>query len=176
MPRVSATPKRQHGAANQRDTRHENGLVGPGKRVQKQKSNGHLNGHAKASESNSSTPPLPGTPPPTNGHVRSPVLGDHPLDNKMPGETVRRVSLNEYSDYSTSDSYHTPSANLVPEENHRQIDVNAAKNPAVHRDSGPLSLALTVLRSHFTIPLPFSSSSFKSRLHSCQSSIYSLRL
>jgi hypothetical protein len=147
MPRVSATPKRQQGAAHQRDTRHENGLVGPGKRVQKQKSNGHLNGHAKSSESNSSTPPLPGTPPATNGHVRSPVLGDHPVDNKMPGETVRRVSLNEYSDYSTSDSYQTPSANLVPEENHRQIDVNAAKNPAVHRDSGPLSLALTVLRS-----------------------------
>ena len=30
---------------------------------------------------------------------------------------------------------------------HRRIDVNAAKNPAVHRDVGPLSLALTVLRS-----------------------------
>jgi hypothetical protein len=35
----------------------------------------------------------------------------------------------------------------VSNENHRRIDVNAAKNPAVHRDVGPLSLALTVLRS-----------------------------
>jgi hypothetical protein len=32
-------------------------------------------------------------------------------------------------------------------ENHRRIDVNAAKNPAVHRDKGPLGLAATVLAS-----------------------------
>ncbi|KEF60152.1 uncharacterized protein A1O9_05002 [Exophiala aquamarina CBS 119918] len=41
MPRNLAGKKHQH------NSRHENGLVGPGKRVTKQKSNGHLNGTAK---------------------------------------------------------------------------------------------------------------------------------
>lgn len=41
MPRNPAAKKHQH------NNRHENGLVGPGKRVSKQKSNGHLNGAAK---------------------------------------------------------------------------------------------------------------------------------
>lgn len=50
MPRNPAAKKHQH------NNRHENGLVGPGKRVSKQKSNGHLNGAAKG--------PVPSEPVP----------------------------------------------------------------------------------------------------------------
>lgn len=136
--------KRQQGAANQRDTRHENGLVGPGKRVQKQKSNGHLNGHAKP-ESNSSTPPLPGTPLPTNGYARHSISAE-PSDPKMAGENGRTTSFSGPSEASF-DPYLSNTEGAASFENHRQIDVNAAKDPAVHHDSGPLSFVLTVLRS-----------------------------
>ncbi|KAL2074197.1 hypothetical protein VTL71DRAFT_7975 [Oculimacula yallundae] len=143
MPRGSATSKRQPGAANQRDTRHENGLVGPGKKVQKQKSNGQLNGHAKSTESNSSTPPLPGTPPPSNGHARRPVPGESMAENKMVAGLSRKGSIDGSSD-SASDVYQNASGGPASLE-HRQINVNAAKNPAVHHDT--LSFVLTVLRS-----------------------------
>ena len=142
MPRASTAAKRQQGAANQRDTRHESGLVGPGKRVQKQKSNGHLNGHARSSE----TLPTPAVPtlPTSNGHVRHAGPPDSStMDRKMSLEVLRRHSVGAYSEEESSDSFST----LPVHENHRRIDVNAAKNPAVHRDAGPLSLALTVLQS-----------------------------
>lgn len=60
---------------------------------------------------------------------------------------MRRTSVSGYSESSSSESYHITSAISEPPENHRRIDVNAAKNPAVHRDVGALNLALTVLRS-----------------------------
>ncbi|TAQ83294.1 hypothetical protein B7494_g8383 [Chlorociboria aeruginascens] len=147
MPRASSGPKRQQGAVNQRDTRHENGLVGPGKRVQKQKSNGHLNGHPRTPETPSSTPPLPSTPPSTNGHVPQPsILDDIAADRKMAVAAMRRPSVSVYSESSSSESYSITPVNSS-HEIHRRIDVNAAKNPAVHRDSGPVAFVLTVLKS-----------------------------
>jgi len=145
MPRASSATKRQQGAANQRDTRHENGLVGPGKRVQKQKSNGHLNGHARSSDGLPA--PLPATPPLTNGHARHSLPTDHSADRKMSVDALRRPSLSAYSESSSSESFSTMPGMSVSHEHHRRIDVNAAKNPAVHRDSGPFNLVLTVLQS-----------------------------
>jgi hypothetical protein len=153
MPRGPSSSKRQHGVANQRDTRHESGLVGPGKRVTKQKSNGHLNGHAKTPESNSSTPPLPATPPATNGHARYPPLQDHANDSKMSGHTLRRSSLGGYSDSSLSEAYHNAPGSPVSNEHHRQIDVNAVKKSTA---PGPLEHFSTVLSSlplHDTIAI-----------------------
>ncbi|CAL3971993.1 unnamed protein product [Diplocarpon coronariae] len=141
MPRGPATSKRQPGAANQRDTRHENGLVVPAKKVPKQKSNGHLNGYAKAPESTSSTPPLPRTPPPSNRHAQRPAPGESMAEHKMAAQIPRKASVDGSSD-SASDVY--PNATASPEI-HRQINVNMSKNPAVHHDA--LSFAFTVLRS-----------------------------
>jgi ubiquitination network signaling protein AcrB len=148
MGRSSAFPKRPPGtAANQHNAKHENGIVGPGKRIQKQKSNGHLNGHTKSSERPpSATPFLPATPPPTNGHARVPT--EVAFDQKMATDTLRCASVETYSESSSSESYLQNGTTIsLSQENHRRIDVNAAKNPAVHRDAGPMNFVLTVLRS-----------------------------
>jgi hypothetical protein len=63
----------------------------------------------------------------------------------MATESLRRASVSAASD-SSVDSYHPKPSIAISPEPHRQIDVNAAKNPAVHRDLGPLKLAYTVLR------------------------------
>lgn len=138
MPRASTAAKRPQGAANQRDTRHESGLVGPGRRVQKQKSNGHLKSLP--------TPSPPALPTASNGHARHP---DPAVAREVAMEGLGRSSPGLYSEESSSDSFSNlpaASASLL-QENHRRIDVNAAKNPAVHRDAGPLNLVLTVLQS-----------------------------
>ncbi|KAF9872102.1 ubiquitination network signaling protein [Colletotrichum karsti] len=54
MPRASTSAKRQQAAASQRDTRHENGLVGPAKRVSNKKSHPSLD----TDNSASSSPPV----------------------------------------------------------------------------------------------------------------------
>ncbi|KAG4030319.1 hypothetical protein MFRU_012g00610 [Monilinia fructicola] len=143
MPRPPPNSKRQQGAANVRDTRHDNGLVGPGKRVPRQKSNGYMNGHANSSESIASTPPS--TPPPTNGHAKLPGHADNTSEQKVAGDMTRRTSVGGHSD-SSQDIYNIPTISF-PQENHRHINVNSAKNPSVHRDSGPWHYAKTVLTS-----------------------------
>ncbi|KAJ9653022.1 hypothetical protein H2198_007769 [Neophaeococcomyces mojaviensis] len=55
MPRNPAAKKGHH------NNRHENGLVGPGKRVTKQKSNGQLNGNAKPAAAAAADEPVPDT-------------------------------------------------------------------------------------------------------------------
>lgn len=49
MPRPSSTPRKNH------NNRHENGLNGSGKKLNKQKSNGHLNGNASAKSASSAS-------------------------------------------------------------------------------------------------------------------------
>ncbi|KAI5919993.1 hypothetical protein F4810DRAFT_460651 [Camillea tinctor] len=165
MPRASATAKRQHGASSHRDTRHENGLVTPGKRISKQKNQSLSNGtpvkqHQQHSQSQSQPQPqlshsqpaddaavssAPSTPPPNaNGYSRNPA--DMSPERKTV-ESLRRASVGTYSESSSSESYNSHAANLPSEDNHRRIDVNATKNCNVHRDPGPLDFALTVLRS-----------------------------
>ncbi|KAI0159926.1 hypothetical protein GGR52DRAFT_563564 [Hypoxylon sp. FL1284] len=144
MPRASASAKRQQGASNQRDTRHENGLVGPGKRVSKQKSQNHLSGNAKQPSEDAAIPPAPSTPPLTaNDYPKQSV--EMSAEHRTT-ESLRRGSLGGYSESESSESYHS---HAQLEETHRRIDVNATKNSNVHRDPGPLGVdfALTVLRS-----------------------------
>ncbi|KAH6654935.1 hypothetical protein BKA67DRAFT_533884 [Truncatella angustata] len=146
MPRPSASAKRQQGPSNQRDTRHEAGSVGPGKRISKQKSQ-NLADSAASSTANpppSAIPPLPPTPPNVNGYSK------HPAD--MPTEPLRRGSAGGYSEASSAESFslghgQNQGQAQAQEEQHRRIDVNATKNSNVHRDTGPFDFALTVLRS-----------------------------
>lgn len=134
---------------NQHNTRHENGVVAPGKRIAKQKSNGHLNGSA-------------------DGTSHSKVLPTSPTSNartttRLPDTRTNDGSSNTQGGYQAAeDSEKRPSENLPEaletsssgtnctngsvEHAHRKIDVNAAKNPMVH-DSSIWHLALTILRS-----------------------------
>ena len=146
MGRSTASKRSQGPAANQHNSKHENGVVGPGRRVQRQKSNGHLNGTSQPASATPAVPPLPSAshPHPTNGQARHP---DAISESKLPASVIRRTSLSGYSESSSSESYHNAADMMVPQENHRKIDVNAAKNPAVHRDAGPVSFLFTVLRS-----------------------------
>lgn len=149
MPRSSASQKRQQAAGqqNQRDTRHEAGVVGPGKRICRQRSQNLADSSAISNNNNSSggpanpstpsLPPVPSTPTHLDGYSKQSA--------DMSAESLRRGSVGAYSEASSSETYSV--VNAGHEEQHRRIDVNATKNSNVHRDTGPFDFALTVLRS-----------------------------
>ncbi|KAJ8123456.1 hypothetical protein O1611_g9586 [Lasiodiplodia mahajangana] len=164
MPRASASAKRQNGASNHRDTKHENGLVGPGKRIprqaqqqqqQQQKGQYQLNGSVPSRPStlqqqeqspseDATIPSAPSTPPANaNGFSKHPA--EIHVDPRS-AESLRRSSLGAYSETSSAESYNSHVANATMEDNHRRIDVNVTKSSNVHRDPGPLDFAITVLR------------------------------
>ncbi|KAI0205087.1 hypothetical protein F4808DRAFT_410474 [Astrocystis sublimbata] len=163
MPRASASAKRQTGASNNRDSKHDGGLVGPGKRVSRQSQQQQQQQKAQSNSNVSSSsrrptlqqpaqfvaedataPSAPPTPPVTANSVLKPTV-DMPSDPRLL-ESVRRSSLGAYSETSSAESYNSHALNVASEENHRRIDVNATKNSNVHRDPGPLDFAYTVLR------------------------------
>lgn len=180
MPRA-ASAKRQQGAASNRDTRHENGLVGPGKRIVNKKSRNEIRldgsprptllhsasaqsqpqDHSLSSLDSSAPPPLPSPFPASstahangNGHGNGFAKHNHSADDIMSAGSHRRASVAAYSETSSSDSLSVSAGQA--EDTHRRIDVNLAKNTNVHRDTGPLDLAFTVLRScplHDTIAI-----------------------
>lgn len=137
--------------AHQHNSRHENGIVAPGKRVARQKSNSHLNETVDGTYQ-SSTPP-------------SPSLSSHPpaqmLDSSTTvipatwknGTQVEKAAVGagqrapeDMSEDSEPPAVITTYANGSLENYHRKIDINAAKNPKVH-DNNIFNLALTILRS-----------------------------
>ncbi|KAI9771812.1 MAG: hypothetical protein M1840_001582 [Geoglossum simile] len=150
MPRSSGASAKRPGA-NQHNTRHENGLAAPGRRINAKRSNGNLNGHA-----NGKPPPTPPLSPATNRLTLSPSsdhgLNGSPSDSKsrLGGKTYVGGNGRRYSDGSSDGlgSYQTPAdtGSIGTEECHRRIDVNASKAPGVH-DSRAMSLPATVLAS-----------------------------
>ncbi|KAK8096627.1 ubiquitination network signaling protein acrB [Apiospora kogelbergensis] len=174
MPRASASAKRQQqqgsAASNSQhpnsNNRHDNGLVGPGKRLPKNlKSQGYLNAtansrHSAASSSENVSDVLrggcPASPPTIANTATTPASlassvatpADPDLDD-MANDAARRGSVSAFSETSSSESYSMTQAI----ENHRRIDVNATKNTNVHRDPGPLEFIFTVLRSYPPIAL-----------------------
>ncbi|KAL6863361.1 hypothetical protein ACO1O0_003611 [Amphichorda felina] len=157
MPRASGSGKRQSGAAGQRDTRHENGLVGPAttKRVVGKKSQAQLDASAQgAARSAADLSPgqarLPCSPPRKGASAAAQSLTNgvskHHGESAADGRTFEGSCSDETS--SESGGSHLGSSQIVDiDAGHRQIDVNAMKNVDVHRDSGPLELAATVLKA-----------------------------
>ncbi|KAI4206170.1 MAG: hypothetical protein LQ346_001231, partial [Caloplaca aetnensis] len=145
-------PRAGKKAANQHNTRHENGVVAPGKRITKQKSNGNINGSPHGSGT-SNTPPsasLPAAPsvsqPPdnvTNGHLSGSKSAKNRTSSagRCQGDTSEDLS----EDPGPMENGNTH-VNGSLEQSHRKIDVNAAKGPAVSENT-IFSLALTILRS-----------------------------
>ncbi|OLN96744.1 Ubiquitination network signaling protein acrB [Colletotrichum chlorophyti] len=159
MPRASSSAKRQQGAANQRDTRHENGLVGPAKRVANKKSQSSLDAAASVStknpDQNASISALPSPIPngASNGNPKNATVAANP-DNmvsdihRIGDAAARRASLGGLSESSSSESLASNLGNGTADSSHRLIDVNATKNADVHRDpGGPVEFAATVLRA-----------------------------
>lgn len=145
MPRASKKSAHQH------NSRHENGIVAPGKRIRKQKSNSHVNGIVDG-KSPTATPPSPASDPslPTSLLDRSingtAVMMRHGSDKDTAAAEPETKLLTDRLEESESSSSWNMHANGFADPSHRRIDVNTVKPPAVP-ESGIAHLALTILRS-----------------------------
>lgn len=140
MARASGSGKRQSGGAVQRDQRHDNSSSG---KRSGRKSHGSAQGNHKADHGSA-----------VSAAAQAKLHSDASLENGSANHNlVRRYSLDgisETSSDSAANANGAAAANGSVDDSHRQIDVNAYKNIDVHRDSGPLQFAATVLR---TLPL-----------------------
>lgn len=146
MPRTGAGKKNQH------NHRHENGLVGPGRRITKQRSNGQLNGAAKGT--------VPDTPPLTPTASAEPLMKSHVAndsnaslsDAKQDGAgSAGSQRLRKGSAESSADGQNThPNGSIHGRESDdgpsRRYDAVAAKSNH-SGDVGTLQLASTILKS-----------------------------
>ncbi|KAG5977289.1 hypothetical protein E4U55_006903 [Claviceps digitariae] len=152
MPRAAGSGKRQQGATTtHRESRHENGLVSPAKRGSGRKSNGQLDGSARSLDQVAGYAEPSPSPSPIPLGQHNGTLSKDASDTAMDGSSCnsrRRPSFGTCSETSSEStpSHTTPNGAAVDAE-HRQIDVNAMKNIDVHRDSGPLEFAATVIKS-----------------------------
>ena len=142
-------PRNAKKNANQHNNRHENGIVAPGKRIVKQKSNGHLNGSPDG-RATANTPPLPSplvlpNAPSEGSEALSTPLKDLPNGDHSHQSNGYRAK-NAAAEEAEVIQHRSRHSSLVEERHHRKIDINAAKNPAVH-DSGAFNLTLTILKS-----------------------------
>ncbi|KAL8733853.1 MAG: hypothetical protein Q9166_001841 [cf. Caloplaca sp. 2 TL-2023] len=145
MPRAGK-PKNQH------NTRHENGVVAPGKRITKQKSNGHLPGNPDGPANSHHFPSTPSTVVPPDTQLPENVVNGLASNSKYARNRTGSASrcpadtsgdLSEDIESMGNGSAH---ANGLLEHNHRKIDVNTAKGPTAP-DNTILNLAMTILRS-----------------------------
>ncbi|CEJ94393.1 hypothetical protein VHEMI09930 [[Torrubiella] hemipterigena] len=137
MARASGSSKRHSGGAVQRDQRHDNSSSS-GKRSSR-KSHGSSQGNHKADHGSA-----------ISAAAQAKLHSDASLEHGANNNLVRRYSLDGISETSSDSANSHQAANGSVDDSHRQIDVNAFKNVDVHRDSGPLQFAATVLR---TLPL-----------------------
>lgn len=144
-------PRGSKKAAHQHNSRHENGIVAPGKRIRKQKSNSNVNGVIDG-RSPSATPPSPSPDPSQtitlpNGNVNGSALAMKHGSNKdadaVEAENKLSADRTEVSGLSSSWNMHS---NGFADPSHRRIDVNTVKPSAV-LESGIAHLALTILRA-----------------------------
>ena len=138
--------------AHQHNNRHENGIVAPGKRITKQKSNGHLNGSPDGRST--ASPPLAAAPAThivsqvseyvgnsSSTHGRESISGGAKNDDRGTGQAG---FISDESDMvGNGRSY---SNKIVSELSHRKIDVSAMKPRSVY-DNNAAKLALTVLKA-----------------------------
>ena len=144
MPRPGAGKKNQH------NHRHENGLVGPGKRITKQRSNGQLNGAAKGA---SDTPPL--TPTTAELPMRNQVANDSNAslsDSKQ--DAMGNTSFNRLRKRSSESSAEGQNTYLNGSMHRKDCDEGAARryDSAMAKSNacnelGTLQIASTILKS-----------------------------
>lgn len=142
--------------ANQHSAKHENGIVAPGKRINKQKSNGHLaNGFTDTSNGNASTSTVKETVNEVQAvsvaqysSVALQDVSDANINSHSgPAPDSRKLAQHIQTESGSDDikELDTMSARTF-EQQHRKIDVTTAKQSTV-QDRGATHLALTVLKS-----------------------------
>jgi ubiquitination network signaling protein AcrB len=127
MPRPSGARKNQH------NNRHENGLVGPGKRIVKQKSNQQLNGIVK---SPAPTEPLPEPSSAVNGVPVSPISPQPPTRADDP--LARTNDSSETDAPENAKRWDSANGNSMATQKSR---------PKSSQDVSALQIANTILRS-----------------------------
>src|SRR5947207_3366634 len=145
MPRNPAAKKNQH------NHKHENGLVGPGKRITKQRSNGQINGSPRGAHPD--TPPLtPVTSPSLLNAQSDPDTNDSQSDAKQEGASDPRKSSLQTRDSESSYDGQDFNANADPRQKHtedgmlRKHEQVSMKSKFSH-DVSSLQLASTILKS-----------------------------
>jgi len=133
---------------NQHNNRHENGIVAPGKRVTKQKSNGHLNGTAGGS-SRANILPLPVLPT-ARTTAQDPEGRTAGFTSSDDGANAARGSDNKHLEGISGELETLPNGschvNGSLDSSHRKVDANTTKSSMVQSDK-MIRLALTILRS-----------------------------
>ena len=129
MPRGPKKPGNQH------NNRHENGVVAPGKRISKQKSNGHLNGSADATSHPNGLPTTSASASRTRARLPDRRTSGGPTTTENGAQVVEELgNIQPQVPLGIGEGLPngTSHANGSVEHTHRKIDVNAAKFPRVH--------------------------------------------
>ncbi|PWY95139.1 hypothetical protein BO94DRAFT_508125 [Aspergillus sclerotioniger CBS 115572] len=152
MPRSSATARKSH------SNRHENGIVGPGKKVNKQKSNGNLNGNSNGTSAPNTGPSTQVDWPASRSSSDSVLISTQATANKLNGTTETskvdgngRGLLNGYAKGNADMSYGQTNG-AVPQNGALASQASRrTEKPATgsKRSSSinPLQLASTILKS-----------------------------
>jgi ubiquitination network signaling protein AcrB len=142
MPRNPGAKKNQH------NNRHENGLVGPGKRVTKQKSNGLLNGSPKGAVPDEPLTPAASHSPMTNhaNNASSSSLSESKHDS---AKDARRAGLKKRGSDSSYDAQDGPAgqeANGLGDAAQHWHGASTSKNKS-SRDFNHLQVMSSILKS-----------------------------
>lgn len=142
MPRNPAAKKQQHG------NRHDSGLVGPGKRVTKQKSNGHLNGTAKGPVPSEPVPQSHPTDPTvsTPGNGPSAFVTSDPNRDIARGSTQTQPNAGELDGSEGKEKENKPESNGSAMSQQRRGDMASSRTKST-QDISALQLASTIIRS-----------------------------
>ncbi|KAF2738200.1 hypothetical protein EJ04DRAFT_59716 [Polyplosphaeria fusca] len=143
------------GTANQKDKRHENGLAAPGKRIAKQKSNPHLNGHVNG-KTTPPTPPLaghvnrdpttqPATPP---DYAHAPQAFGHDMAGAAESTATAQERDRAGSDASLGnlEACRPYDPDHLPPSSPRRVDVSGSKTTPTFQ-ANLLTVATTILSS-----------------------------
>ena len=127
----------------QHNNRHENGIVAPGKRIVKQKSNGHLNGSAGPPDPPSSAARTAAPVPEKrlSGHLEQAKRANiHALEqDEKPGRVVATEEIE-----ATLSASGQMNGTLIPATNKKDMSIHKGSTA---RKNNAFTLALTILRS-----------------------------
>ena len=148
--------------ANQHNARHENGLAQPGRKVEKSSSKEKAgNTYASGTDARSGAHSVAhndhlasSTSWHNASNVNSSGGGLDSVDGDGPwaadANDLHSLSIRSDNQYSARDAVQTPPNGDVAEEvepSHRQIDVNASRNPAVHQGTSTIRLVTSILKA-----------------------------